>query len=213
VTVEGPYVFNINLLDMSFKHVFYLLDSLTPLIAGFYFIVRAGLVIDPVNRLVWSKGVVLSDTVNRSTNMIENDSVLSPNQHVVHNDPIASETNPVDDDNCNSMNTNTFGTSQSRVDENGVMVSIRSVVENNSDVDSDIPEHLRILFLTTAEKNDLPSDVVHDFKEFLQEHQNTFAKSSSDLGFCSLVEHDTDTGRLDNLPVVHLWLLGKRMMI
>ena len=43
------------------------------------------------------------------------------------------------------------------------MVSIRSVVENNSDVDSDIPEHLRILFLTTVENNDLPSDVVHDF--------------------------------------------------
>jgi len=39
VTVEGPYVFNINLLDMSFKR-------------DFYFIVRAGLVIDPVNRLV-----------------------------------------------------------------------------------------------------------------------------------------------------------------
>jgi len=74
------------------------------------------------------------------------------------------------------------------------MVSIRSVVENNSDVDSDIPEHLRILFLTTVENNDLPSDVVHDFKEFLQEHKNTFAKSSDDLGFCSLVEHDIDTG-------------------
>jgi len=123
VTVEGPYVYNINLLDMSFKHVFYLLDSLTPFIAGFDFIVRAGLVIDPVNGLVWSKGVVLSDTVDRSTNLIDNDSVLSPNQHVVHNDQIASEMNHVDDDNCSSMNTNTLGGSQSRVHENGVMVS------------------------------------------------------------------------------------------
>jgi len=86
VTVEGPYVFNINLLDMSFKNEFYLLDSPTPFIAGFDFIVRAGLVIDPINRLVWSKGFVLADTVDRSTNLIDNDSVLSPNQHVVHND-------------------------------------------------------------------------------------------------------------------------------
>jgi len=131
------------------------------------------------------------ESVNK---LIESDSVLFPNQHVVHNDPIASETNHVDDDNCSSMNTNTLGASQSRVDENDVMVSIRSVVENNSDVDSDIPEHLRILFLTTVENNELPSDVVHDFKEFLQEHQNTFAKSSDDLGFWSLVEHDIDTG-------------------
>ena len=66
-------------------------------------------------------------------------------------------------------------------------------MENSSDVASDIPEHLRILFLT-VENNDLPSDVVHDFKQFLQEHQNTFAKSSEDLGFCSLVEHNIDTG-------------------
>jgi len=40
----------------------------------------------------------------------------------------------------------------------------------------------------------MPSDVVHNFKEFLQEHQNTFAKSSDDLGFSSLVKHDIDTG-------------------
>jgi len=48
--------------------------------------------------------------------------------YIVHNDQIASETNHVDDDNCSSMNTNTLGASQSRIDENGVMVSIRSVV-------------------------------------------------------------------------------------
>jgi len=95
---------------------------------------------------------VLADTVDRSTNLMNNDSILSHNKHVVHYDQIASETNYVDDDNCSSMNTNTLGASQSRVDENGVMG--RSVVENNSDVDSDIPEHLRILFLTTVENND-----------------------------------------------------------
>ena len=31
-------------------------------------------------------------------------------------------------------------------------------------------------------------------KQFLQEHQNTFAKSSDDLGFCSLVEQDINAG-------------------
>jgi len=52
VTFDRPVVFNINLLDMSFKHEFYLLDWLTPFIAGFDFIVIAGLVIDSINRLV-----------------------------------------------------------------------------------------------------------------------------------------------------------------
>jgi len=53
VTVEGLYVFKINFLDMSFKHEFYLLDSPTPFIVGFDFIVRAGLVIDSDNK--WRK--------------------------------------------------------------------------------------------------------------------------------------------------------------
>jgi len=32
-------------------------------------------------------------------------------------------------------------------------------------------------------------------KQFLQEHQNTFAKSSDDPGFCSLIEHDIDDAK------------------
>jgi len=49
VTVKGPYVFNINSLDMLFKHAVYLRDSTTPFTAGFDFVVRAGPVIDSVN--------------------------------------------------------------------------------------------------------------------------------------------------------------------
>ena len=192
MTVEGPYVFNINLLDMSFKHEFYLLDSPTPFIAGFDFIVRAGLVIDSINRLVWSKGVVLTQTLNQS--------FLTSNQHAENNDRIELQSNGermnADNDNCGSLINNT---SKRRTKMDGSTASVRTVVENNSGADSDIPDHLRVLFLTTVENNDLPSDVVHDFKQFLREHQNTFAKSSDDLGFCSLVEHDIDTG--DTKPI------------
>jgi len=85
MTVEGPYVFNINLLDMSFKHEFYLLDSPTPFIAGFDFIVRAGLVIDSINTLVWSKGVVLTETLNQS--------FLTTKQHAENNDQIELQSN------------------------------------------------------------------------------------------------------------------------
>ena len=78
------------------------------------------MITDHVNRLVWSKGIVLADTVDRSTNLIDNDSILAANQHVLHYDQIASQTNHVEDDNCSSMSTNTLGGSQNRVDENGV---------------------------------------------------------------------------------------------
>jgi len=55
VTVEVPYSLTVKLLDLSFKGDFYLLDADTPFIAGFDFIMKAGLVIDPVRRLVWSQ--------------------------------------------------------------------------------------------------------------------------------------------------------------
>ena len=41
---------------------------------------------------------------------------------------------------------------------------------------------------------DLPDDTVKGLKALLYDHRETFASSSSDLGFCPLVEHDIDTG-------------------
>jgi len=41
--------------------------------------------------------------------------------------------------------------------------------------------------------------VVRDLKDLLRSHQDTFAKASIDLGFCSILKHDIDTG--DALPI------------
>ena len=54
----------------------------------------------------------------------------------------------------------------------------------------ELPDHVIDLFLQTVEGLDLPCDTV----EGLYDHRETFASSSSDLGFCPLVEHDIDTG-------------------
>jgi len=82
----------------------------------------------------------------------------------------------------------------------------QSVVACDSDVSSgpdfentDLPEHVNLLFLKTIEENDLTSDVVHDLKNLFRSHQDTFAKSSTDLGFCQLFQHDIDTG--DAAPI------------
>jgi len=45
---------------------------------------------------------------------------------------------------------------------------------------------------------------------------NMFSKSSDDLGICTMLEGDIDTGNafpIRQPPVVHLWLLEKRKMI
>jgi len=52
----------------------------------------------------------------------------------------------------------------------------------------ELPDHVNDLFLQTVECLDLPHDTVEGLK------RETFASSSSYLGFCPLVEHDIDTG-------------------
>ena len=58
----------------------------------------------------------------------------------------------------------------------------------------ELPEHVNVLFIKTVEENDLDSSVARDLKDLLRSHHDTFAKASTDLGFCSILKHDIDTG-------------------
>jgi len=60
--------------------------------------------------------------------------------------------------------------------------------------DFELPEHVNVLFLQTIEGVDLPDETVQGLKVLLHDHQDTFASSSTDIGFCPLVEHDINTG-------------------
>jgi len=57
----------------------------------------------------------------------------------------------------------------------------------------ELPDRVNDLFLQTVGLN-LPHDMIEGLKELLYDHRETSASSSSDLGFCPLVEHDIDTG-------------------
>ena len=59
--------------------------------------------------------------------------------------------------------------------------------------DSEVPPHLRVLFLSTVEEAHLSPTMASTFKQLLLQHQNTFAKSSTNIGFCDLLEHDIDS--------------------
>jgi len=65
--------------------------------------------------------------------------------------------------------------------------------------DYEVPQHLRVLFLSTVEEVHLSPTMASDFKDLLIQHQNTFAKSSTDIGFCDLLQHDIDTA--DAAPI------------
>ena len=63
----------------------------------------------------------------------------------------------------------------------------------NTDAD-DLPAHVLLLYAQTNDDNDLKSEVAGNLQQLLRTHTDTFAKSPDDLGFCSLLEHDIDTG-------------------
>jgi len=67
-------------------------------------------------------------------------------------------------------------------------------VSSSDTKEVELPDHVNDLVLQTVEGLDLPHDTVEGLKELLYDHRETFASSSSDLGFCPLVEHDIDTG-------------------
>jgi len=53
---------------------------------------------------------------------------------------------------------------------------------------------VNVFFLQTIEGVDLANETVQGLKVSLRDHQDIFASSSTDVGFCPLVEHDIDTG-------------------
>ena len=62
-------------------------------------------------------------------------------------------------------------------------------VSSSDTKELELPDHVNDLFLQTVEGLDLPYDMVEGLKTLLYDHRETFASSSSDLGFCPLVEH------------------------
>jgi len=59
----------------------------------------------------------------------------------------------------------------------------------------DLPEHVTQLFLDTL----VPVEATYGLKQLLIDHRHTFATSSVDIGFCSIIQHDIDTG--DATPI------------
>ena len=59
---------------------------------------------------------------------------------------------------------------------------------------SPLPEHVRLLYEATVKEGSLSDSTVTGLHHLLSKHADTFATSSKDLGFCSLISHDIDTG-------------------
>ena len=56
-----------------------------------------------------------------------------------------------------------------------------------------------MLFLQTVDNKELSQEAEEGLKQLLLDHQDTFAKSKTDIGLCTVVQHDIDTG--DTKPI------------
>ena len=62
-----------------------------------------------------------------------------------------------------------------------------------------MPEHLRDLFQSTVQDNNLSQSLTTGLKDLFLDHADTFATGPTDIGYCDLLQHDIDTG--DTYPI------------
>jgi len=65
--------------------------------------------------------------------------------------------------------------------------------------DDELPAHINLLYETTVSQTRLTSDIDKQFRNVLRRRATSFAKDSTDLGFCPVLQHDVDTG--DSPPI------------
>jgi len=65
--------------------------------------------------------------------------------------------------------------------------------------DDELPAHINLLYEATVAQTQLTADVDKQFRNVLRRRATTFAKDSTDLGFCPMLQHDVDTG--DSPPI------------
>jgi len=66
-------------------------------------------------------------------------------------------------------------------------------------VTDELPDHINLLYETTVAHTRLTSDVDKQFRDVLRRRATSFAIDSTDIGFCSVLQHDVDTG--DSPPI------------
>jgi len=169
VTVEGPYVFPIEVLTHKLMHKFYVIDAPSPFIAGYDLVVAANLIIDAAGRTVYTRNPATNSYISASLDPISSPATdvaaisssdlgdepsslsssvpatLEPSTpasalaaHELSDalrHPVVASLTPCSDEPSPSLTSVPSGVPPSDPDAS----------------DSDVPEHLRVLFLTTLQ--------------------------------------------------------------
>ena len=200
IQLFGPVCVQINVCGLDLVHPFYYLDDETPAIIGYDLMKAAHLILDTHSQQVWSlhpgasqrlpwpkakQGDAPADifvdsfdegnTTPKLCDMENTSSETIPRQL----NPTASEFQPLSQD------------------EDTIETCFD--ITNTVETDDRLPPHINLLYETTTENTHLTADVDEQFKDLLRRHEKTFAKDSTDLGYCTALPHDIDTG--DSPPI------------
>jgi len=200
VAVEKPYVFPIEVLTHKLLHKFYVIDSPSPFIAGFDLVVAAHLIIDVVGRTVYTRSPSTNSYVSASLDPI---SPPATDVAVITSSDPRDEPSPFPPPPVSATLEPTTPPSASAAHEptdaprHPVVAPLAPCSDERflpptsvpPDVplsgpdaaDSDVPEHLRVLFLTTLQEASLSRTLTSNFKDILITHQDAFAKSPTDV--------------------------------
>jgi len=199
-------------------HKFYVIDSPSPFIAGFDLVVAAHLIIDAVGRTVYTRSPSTNSYVSASLDPISppatdfaviTSSDPGDEPSPPFPPPVPATLEPKTPPSALAAHQPSDASRHPAVapltpyfDEHSLpptSVLPDAPLSGPDAADSDVPEHLRVLFLTTLQEAKLSLILASNFKDLLITHQDVFAKSPTDIGFCDLLEHDVDTG--DAAPI------------
>jgi len=193
-------------------------DTASPAIGGFDLITAAKLVIDSSRRLTWSSYVTdpftyphllsaksTDNTVDTPTSNFNTVSVLEPSAQSSFSAALeqpslsAAHAQPT----AHVQSSLLFSpTAHPPLDTDTTLLKVLtpSLLSTPPHVDSltsqetRLPDHLTDLYDDITDQPNFPPDLKSELHCFFIKHCDTFAKSSDDLGFCEVLEHDIDTG-------------------
>jgi len=228
VVLDGPILLDIVICGVHLVHPFFYVDVEIPAIGGYDLLRAAHIVIDTESAEVWSKHPDVVNQSSIPENVLAAVQIpyhpvgtmpsLTPQPAPVSG--VAMDTSfsiPLDtavtDTGSGSTFASTFcGTEDTSSHPVGTAPRNLNPLAPSFDPpsreatqtetileDDELPAHINLLYETTVSQTRLTSDIDRQFRNVLRRRATTFAKDSTNLGFCPVLQHDVDTG--DSPPI------------
>jgi len=230
IVLDGPVLLDIVICGVHIVHPFFYVDAEIPTIGGYDLLRAAHIIIDTQSAEVWSKhsdavnqscisenifatvqpqplfggGTSSSTSTETRTFCVETDTTSRSQRDsrpAVTDDGSYSTFSRTS---CVTEDTRSPATETAAHGLNPFAPSFdpprREVVPTETEQNDELPAHVNLLYEATVAQTRLTVDVDQQFRDVLRRRATAFAKDSTDIGFCPVLQHDVDTG--DSPPII-----------